>query len=108
MLPMTDTHVIDVSGELDLYSAPALKRRITDAIDDGKRQIVVDLTEATFVDSTTLGVLVGALRRLKPEGGSLSVVCPDNDVRRLFDMTGVDRIFEIYETRDEAIRAFEG
>jgi len=105
MLYRTEPHFIETSGELDLYSAPELKRRLSAAIDEGNGTLVVDLTQATFVDSTTLGVLVGAKKRLAPEGGSVSVVCPQNEVRRLFEVTGINRVFEIYETREEALAA---
>ena len=105
MLYRTEPHFIDASGELDLYSAPELKRRLTLAIEEGYRQLVVDLTEATFVDSTTIGVLVGAKKRVAPEGGMVAVVCPDNEVRRLFELTGVSRVFDIYDTRDGATTA---
>ena len=105
MLYRTEPHFIETSGELDLYSAPALKRRIADAIEEGHGTLVVDLTQATFVDSTTLGVLVGAKKRVAPAGGSVTVVCPHNEVRRLFDLTGINRVFDIYATRDEAAAA---
>ena len=107
MLHRTKPHFIETSGELDLYSAPELKQRLGLAIEEGNRRIVVDLTQATFVDSTTLGVLVGAKKRIAPEGGSVAVVCPDNEVRRLFDLTGINRVFEIYDTRDEALAALD-
>ena len=93
---------VEASGEIDLYSAPALKRDISEAIDSGEKRIIVDLSGATFVDSTTIGLLVGAQKRLKEQGGSLGVVCPEPGVRRLFDITGAERLFELYDSREEA------
>ncbi|HEX6714626.1 MAG TPA: STAS domain-containing protein [Thermoleophilaceae bacterium] len=97
------THVVDVAGEVDLYSAPELKMHILDAIDAGKTRIVVDLTRTTFIDSTTLGVLVGARKRLREHNGALAVVCPDPDKLGLFEMTGLDRVFSIHTDRNEAL-----
>lgn len=101
------THVVDVAGEVDLYSAPELKMHVLDAIDSGKTRIVVDLTRTTFIDSTTLGVLVGARKRLREHGGVLAVVCPDPDKLGLFEMTGLDRVFSIHADRTAALAAVQ-
>jgi anti-sigma B factor antagonist len=97
------TQVIDVAGEVDLYSAPELKSHVLDAIDAGKIRILVDLTKTTFIDSTTLGVLVGARKRLRAHDGTLTVVCPDPDKLGLFEMTGLDRVFSIHTDRASAL-----
>jgi anti-sigma B factor antagonist len=97
------THVVDIAGEVDLYSAPELKAHVTDAIENGKTRIIVDLTNTTFIDSTTLGVLVGARKRLREHNGTLAVVCPDPDKLGLFEMTGLDRVFSIYTERSAAL-----
>ena len=99
------THLIKLGGEVDLYTAPEFKERMVRLIDDGKKQIVVDLTDATFIDSTTLGVLVGGVKRLRPAGGSLALVCTDQNIGKIFEITGLDRVFAIHATRDEAIEA---
>jgi anti-sigma B factor antagonist len=99
------THIVDVAGEVDLYSAPELKMHVLDAIDSGKTRIVVDLTRTTFIDSTTLGVLVGARKRLRAYDGALAVVCPDPDKLGLFEMTGLDRVFSIHTDRPAALAA---
>jgi anti-sigma B factor antagonist len=99
------TQVISVAGEVDLYSAPELKEHILTAIDGGKTSIVVDLSRATFIDSTTLGVLVGARKRLRERDGSVAVVCADDDKLGLFEMTGLDRVFSIHEDRAAALAA---
>ena len=78
------THVVDVAGEVDLYSAPELKEHVLAAIDAGKTRIVVDLSRTTFIDSTTLGVLVGARKRLREYDGALAVVCADEDKLHLW------------------------
>src|SRR4051794_19575898 len=101
------TQIVSVAGEVDLYSAPELKMRVLDAIDSGKTRIVVDLTDTTFIDSTTLGVLVGARKRLRAHDGTLAVVCPDTDKLGLFEMTGLDRVFSIHADRTGALAAVQ-
>jgi anti-sigma B factor antagonist len=101
------TQVVDVSGEVDLYSAPDLKKHVIGAIEGGKTNIIVDLSKATFIDSTTLGVLVGARKRLRTHGGSLAVICPDPDQLGLFEMTGLDRVFSIHTDRASALSAIQ-
>jgi anti-sigma B factor antagonist len=101
------THVVDVAGEVDLYSAPELKEHVLSAIDSGKTRIVVDLSKTTFIDSTTLGVLVGARKRLREHDGALAVVCVDDDKLALFEMTGLDRVFSIHEDRAAALAAVQ-
>jgi len=98
-----DVWVIALSGEVDLYTAPEFKQHLLDVIAQGARQVVVDLTDTTFIDSTTLGVLVGGVKRLRPNGGQLSIVCSDRNITKIFEITGLDRVFTIYGSRDEAV-----
>ena len=100
-----ETHVIELGGEVDLYTAPEFKERLVQVIEDGKKQLVVDLSKATFIDSTTLGVLVGGVKRLRPTGGSLALVCTDQNITKIFEITGLDRVFPIHSSRDEALQA---
>ena len=102
-----DTHVIELGGEVDLYTAPEFKERLVQVIEDGKKQLVVDLSKATFIDSTTLGVLVGGVKRLRPNEGQLSLVCSDRNITKIFEITGLDRVFTIHGTRDEAVAALD-
>jgi anti-sigma B factor antagonist len=97
------TYLVSVAGEADLHTAPELKEALGAAIDAGAVDVVVDLTETTFVDSSALGVLIGALRRLTPQGGQLSLVVADTNLRRIFEITRLDRVFDIHETRAVAL-----
>jgi len=98
-----DTQVIELGGEIDLYTAPEFKERMVELIEAGKSRIVVDLSAATFIDSTTLGVLVGGVKRLRPTGGSLALVCTDQNITKIFEITGLDRVFPIHASRDDAL-----
>ncbi len=101
----SETHVIELGGEIDLYTAPEFKERMAEIIDEGKTRVVVDLSQATFIDSTTLGVLVGGVKRLRPAGGSLALVCTDQNITKIFEITGLDRVFPIHGAREEALAA---
>jgi anti-sigma B factor antagonist len=89
------TWVVAISGEVDLYTAPELERALTAPLTAGATQLVVDLTEAKFVDSTVLHVLLRAAQNLDGAGGELIAVVPDPNIRRVFEITGFDRLFSI-------------
>jgi len=97
------TYVIALAGEVDLYTAPEFKQQLLDVIGQGGKDVVVDFSDTTFIDSTTLGVLVGGVKRLRAQDGRLSLVCSDRNIRKIFEITGLDRVFTIYPTRDEAL-----
>ena len=97
------TFVIALTGEVDLYTAPEFKQQLLDAIAKGAKNVVVDLSGTTFIDSTTLGVLVGGVKRLRSNDGQLALVCSDRNITKIFEITGLDRVFTIYPTRDEAV-----
>jgi anti-sigma B factor antagonist len=98
-----DVAVLVVHGQADLHTAPELRTQLHDAIDDGAFHVIVDLTDATFVDSMTLGVLLGGVKRLRPQGGQLRVVVDQPGLRRIFEVTLLDRVFTLVGTREEAL-----
>lgn len=98
--------VVALGGEVDLYTAPELKQSLQQIVSQGATKLVIDMSETTFIDSTTLGVLLGVVKRVRPEGGAVVLVCPDRNVRRIFEITLLDRVFEIVDTRDEALASF--
>ena len=102
-----DSIVIKLQGEVDLYAAPELKDHVNRAIESGKTKLVLDLSEATFIDSTTLGILVSGMKRLRPRGGMLAVLCPDPTMARIFDITGLNRMFSVHDTLAGALAALD-
>ena len=100
-----DRYVISLAGEVDLYTAPEFKAQLLDVIGKGGKQVVVDFTDTTFIDSTTLGVLVGGMKRLRTNDGELSLVCSDRNITKIFEITGLDRVFPIHSSREEALAA---
>jgi anti-sigma B factor antagonist len=103
-----DVAIVTVFGQADLHTAPELRGSIGEAIDGGATTLVIDLSEATFIDSMTLGVLLGALKQLRPLGGTVSVVCTDPHIRRIFEITLLDRVFAMHESRDGALSEADG
>ena len=99
----SEAYVISLGGEVDLYTAPEFKQQLLEVIEQGGKDVVVDLSNTTFIDSTTLGVLVGGVKRLRTNDGRLSLVCSDRNITKIFEITGLDKVFEIYATRDNAI-----
>jgi anti-sigma B factor antagonist len=95
--------VLAVHGQADLHTAPELRSAIEAAIDGGASSLVVDLSEATFIDSMTLGVLLGAVKRLRPSAGSVSIVSADPHIRRVFEITLLDRVFTLHQDREAAL-----
>jgi anti-sigma B factor antagonist len=102
-----DTSLLSVEGDLDLASAPSLKWALTDLQSAGSRHVVVDLAKVSFIDSTALGVLVGAQRQLDP-GVKLAIACAEENVLRIFELTGLDGMFEIVPTLQDALGYVQG
>ena len=100
-----ERHVLAVRGEIDLFTAPELKQVLAESIEAGRIRIIVDLTDTTFLDSTALGVLIGAVKRLRSRHGALAIVNVDENISKTFEITGLDQIFTILATRDEAVEA---
>ncbi len=96
------TCAIAVEGELDLSTAPRLKWSLLDALQAGHSWLILDLSRTTFMDSTALGVLVGVKRGLDA-GERLAIVCPGGDVLQIFEFAGMDGVFTVFPTLDEAL-----
>ena len=100
--------VIDVQGEIDIYTAPRLRELLIDLAVKGSCQLVVNLDKVGFLDSTGLGVLVGGLRRVRAHDGSLDLVCTQPRILKILKITGLTEVFGIYQTSDQAIAATKG
>jgi anti-sigma B factor antagonist len=101
-----DTTVVSVTGEVDMETGPAFQQGLLHAIGAGRGGLVVDLSRATFMDSTALTSLVNAFDHLRKQGGGkLVIVADDARMRALFEVARVDRDFQIVETRADALAA---
>jgi anti-sigma B factor antagonist len=100
-----DLHAVSVFGELDQATAPKLRSALGAALDARDKAVLVDLSDCGFIDSTGLSLLVEAKRRLAEDDRRFAVCCPDADVRRLLELTGIDEAVGLFDSRDEAIAA---
>ena len=89
------TTTVRVTGDLDCYTAPQLRSALMALVDDGARQVTLDVGATQFVDSTGLSVLVGGLKRLREQGGNLVVKSPSEATLRLFEITGLTSVFDV-------------
>src|SRR5579863_8784735 len=93
--------VIAVSGEIDVYTAPKLREKLISLVEAGSYQLIVDMEGVEFLDSTGLGVLVGGLKRVRAQDGWIDLVCTQGRILRIFRITGLSRVFNIYDSVDE-------
>jgi anti-sigma B factor antagonist len=98
-----DWSVIDVKGEVDVYTAPKLREKIVDLVNQGSTKLIVNLEGVEFLDSTGLGVLVGGLKRVKSHDGTLALVCTKPKILKVFSITGLSKVFPIHDTVQEAV-----
>ena len=97
--------VVDVEGEIDVYTAPRLRELLIDLVNKNNYQLVVNMEKVEFLDSTGLGVLVGGLKRVRAHDGGIDLVCTQGRILRIFRITGLSKVFNIFDTVDEAIAA---
>lgn len=95
--------IVTVTGEIDIYAAPAFKRDLLEAMTATSEGMIVDLSGLEFIDSSGLGVLIGLLRRLNGQKRPLAVIITNERIIKVFVITGLDKIFEIVEDRREAL-----
>lgn len=99
---------LTLEGELDLATAPKVREPLDRAIDSGTRRILVDMLGCGFIDSTGLGVLLHAAKRLEESGGAMALVCVDDQIKRLLELTMIDRTIPVFATREEALAEISG
>ena len=99
---MADHAGAAVGGEIDVYTAPRLRESIVAAVEEGRIHLIIDVQKVDFLDSTGLGVLVGALKRVRADGGSLDIVCTQERILKIFEITGLDKVFGLHASVDEA------
>jgi anti-sigma B factor antagonist len=100
-----DRTVVEVGGEIDVYTAPKLREQLVELVNDGKYHLIVNMERVDFLDSTGLGVLVGGLKRVRAHDGSLRLVCTQERILKIFRITGLTKVFPIHSTVEEAVEA---
>jgi len=99
-----DTSIVTLVGEIDVYTAPRLRQALIDLVSQGATDIVVDMDRVDFLDSTGLGVLVGGLKRVKSTDGDLRLVVTQDRIMKIFDITGLSKVFPIHGSLEEAVQ----
>lgn len=100
--------IVEVGGEIDVYSAPTLRDHLNALVADGSYDLVVDMQAVEFLDSTGLGVLVGGLKRVRTHNGSLHLVCSQERVLKVFRITGLTKVFAIHDSIEQALASDTG
>lgn len=95
--------IVAVKGEVDVYTAPRLREELGELVADGHVRIVVDLAQVEFMDSTGLGVLVGGLKKVRARDGSLDLVCTQERLLKIFQITGLAKVFAMHDSVDAAL-----
>ena len=95
--------VVAVGGEIDVYTAPKLRDTITELVAAGNYDLVIDMEQVEFLDSTGLGVLVGGLKKVRAHDGSLQLVCNQDRLLKIFRITGLAKVFTIHSSADAAL-----
>ena len=95
--------VIAVNGEIDVYTAPRLREMLIRLVDEEKYHLIVDMEGVEFLDSTGLGVLVGGLKRVRSHDGGIDLVCTQGRILRIFRITGLSKVFNIFDSVEEAL-----
>lgn len=101
--PREDVTVIALAGEVDVYTSPKVKQEIVNLLNAGTNKMIVDLTGVEYLDSTGLGVLIGGLKRARERDGDLKLICDNVRILRIFEITGLTKIFDIYRSEPEAL-----
>ena len=100
--------IVEAGGELELHNAPRLREELKRICETDKPRCVVNMSDVSFIDSTGVGVLVGALKRAREHGGSLALACPQPRVRRVFEITGLLQALPIFDSLEAAQAACAG
>ena len=99
--------LVTVHGDIDVYSSPKVKDALYEIIDKEAYRIVINLEDIRYIDSTGLGVLIGALKKVKGSEGNITIVCSNPQIKKVFTITGLVKIFGIYPNNDEAVNALK-
>jgi anti-sigma B factor antagonist len=97
--------IIEVGGEIDVYTAPKLRDKITELVSNGSYNLVIDMEKVDFLDSTGLGVLVGGLKKVRAHDGSMRLICNQERLLKIFRITGLAKVFAIHSSQADALAA---
>lgn len=102
---VADRTIVTVGGEIDVYTAPKLRDKITELVNAGNHTLLIDLEKVDFLDSTGLGVLVGGLKKVRAQQGSMELICNQDRLLKIFRITGLAKVFTIHDSEATALGA---
>ncbi len=100
--------IIDLSGEVDAYTSARFREAMVDLIEGGAASIVISMMKVEYIDSSGLGALVGGLKRSTERGGKIVIVCDNPQIRKVFEITGLEKVFPIFDIEAEAVQTLTG
>ena len=95
--------VLDLTGEVDSYNSPRLREKMVSLIDAGNAELIVNMTGVDYIDSTGLGTLVGGLKRASEKNGAIRIICPNEQIYKVFNITGLVKVFPIFDNETAAL-----
>jgi anti-sigma B factor antagonist len=97
--------IIDLVGEVDAYTSARFREAMVDLIEGGAASLIVSMIKVDYIDSSGLGALVGGLKRSSEHGGRIVIVCDNPQIRKVFEITGLEKVFPLYDVEEDAIKA---
>lgn len=102
------TTAVDIEGEIDVSTSPRIKDTLNRLIDEGHVNLVVNLEQVRYIDSTGLVAFISALKRVREKNGKIVLICTNPHLMKIFTITGLISVFEVYQTQAEAMRILQG
>jgi anti-sigma B factor antagonist len=97
--------VLNLSGEIDVYSAPQFKQAVVSILDGAQQHLIVDMHNVRYMDSSGFGILLSAVKRLRPNGGTVNLIGCASSIDRVLHITKLDAIFALHQNMDEVMKA---
>lgn len=95
--------ILDAAGEIDIFTAPRFKSAVYDVISRGQKQLIINMEQVAYMDSSGFGALLSATKQLRPEGGKVNLVKCNRSISRMLRITRLDTIFGVYSSEEEAM-----
>lgn len=99
--------IIDLSGEVDAYTSARFREAMVDLIETGAANLIVSMMKVEYIDSSGLGALVGGLKRSTERGGRIVIVCDNPQIKKVFEITGLEKVFPLYDVEADAVRILD-
>lgn len=102
------TQGVDLEGEIDVSTSPRIKDVLNEQIDQGHHNLVINMERVRYIDSTGLVAFISALKRVREKNGKIVLICTNPHILKIFNITGLNNVFDVYQTQDEAMKTFQG